>query len=177
MCVYKLNRTELAGLMGKNVTTIDSWIRDGMPFLKKGSKGINWEFDLTEVIKWREQKIRSNIPNSELIEYEEARRRKVAAEAGILEIELQRKRSEVISKDEVEQGLSKAFLTIKQRLRTIPERIISQLISETDERQASELMLNEIDDALLELSQQDYNAILTESDEETSSSSTETNDI
>lgn len=157
-----VNRVTLSLILGKNVSTIDSWVRQGMPYVEKGSKGIDWLFDTSKVIKWRERKLREEDSTPERIELDEARRRKTAAEAGILEIELQQKRGEVIEREEVELGLSQAFITIKQRLRTIPERLIPQIIAETDERICSELLLSEIDDALLELSQLDFDANIAE---------------
>lgn len=141
-----------------------------MPYVRKGNKSKDWQFDTAAVTKWREEKAAElAFCNTKDVKYEEARRRKLAAESGLLEIELQKKQGEVLPKDEIEQGLTQAYLTIKQRLRTIPERIIPQLISETDERFGSEMLLNEIDDALLELSQLNYHADFTESSEETSS--------
>jgi len=41
-------------------------------------------------------------------------------------------------------------------LRTIPERIVPQLMGESNEQYVREMLLDEIDDALLELSQADY---------------------
>lgn len=153
-----VNRTELSLIYGKNVSTIDTWIRQGLPYEEKGSKGTGWLFDTTKVIAWRERQLREEASSTERIELDEAKRRKVAAEAGILEIELQQKRREVISTDEVTQGLAHAYLTVKQRLRTIPERVVPQLIAEDDEQICREILLNEIDDALLELSQMDFDA-------------------
>ncbi len=173
-----VNRTTLSHILGKNVSTVDSWVRQGMPYVEKGSKGVNWIFDTTKVIKWRErQAIESIKGDTEDIDYEEGKRRKIAAEAGLLEIDLQKKRGEIIERGDVEQGLSLAYITIKQRLRTIPDRAISQIISETDERLCSELLLNEIDDALLELSQLDFHEEITEPSEEIPSPTSETDNI
>lgn len=157
---YKLvNKFQLAALFDKSIPTIDSWIRRGMPFIQQGDKSTEWQFDTSLVAKWREeQAVAAILGNTKDVEFEEARRRKIAAEAGILEIELQQKRREVISTEEVAHGLSHAYLTLKQRLRTIPERVVPQLIAEDDEQICRELLLNEIDDALLELSQLNFDA-------------------
>lgn len=154
-----VNKAKLAIIFGKSITAVDGWIRRGMPHVKKGDKSSEWQFDTAAVADWREEQAVANaLANSGDIEIEEARRRKLAAEAAILEIELEQKRRQVITYAEVEQGLVHAFLTIKQRLRTIPERIIAQIMGENDEQYARELLLNEIDDALLELSQLDFDA-------------------
>lgn len=156
----------MAELFGKSLVTIDAWVRRGMPVVERGHRTKEWKFDTSLVAEWREkQAVENALANISDVEIEEARRRKLAAEAGILEIELKKKRNDVIDRDEVEKGLTHAYITIKQRLRTIPERIIPQLIGETDEVYASELLLDEIDDALLELSQLDY-SFNEESDQE-----------
>jgi phage terminase Nu1 subunit (DNA packaging protein) len=153
-----VNRTELSLIFGKNVSTIDQWIRQGMPYIEKGSKGTGWIFDTSKAISWREDKLKDEVFSPERIELDEAKRRKIAAEAAILEIELQSKRRAVLSREEVEQSLTHTFITLKQRLRTIPERLAPQILNENDEQGVRELLLNEIDDALLELSQLDFNA-------------------
>lgn len=152
----------LSVIFGKNFSTIDAWVRQGMPYVKKGRKGNDWLFDTSKVISWREAKLKDEIATPERIEFEEAKRRKLAAEAAILEIELQMKRREVLLRNDVEQSLTHAYLTIKQRIRTIPERIVPQLIAEKDEQVAREILIDEIDDALLELSQMDFDASVTE---------------
>ncbi|MBS0289285.1 MAG: terminase small subunit [Proteobacteria bacterium] len=150
-----VNRTELSSIFGKNVSTIDNWIRQGMPYIEKGSKGIGWMFDTSKCIAWRETKLREDASSNEKIDLDEAKRRKIAAEAKLLEIELQKKQEEVILRLDVEQGLTHAYLTIKQRLRTLPDRIVPQL-AQSDEQFARELLINEIDDILQELSQLDF---------------------
>lgn len=138
---------------------MDAWIRKGMPFVEKGNQTKEWEFDTAAVAQWREEQAIANaLGNVGDIEIEEARRRKLVAEATLLEIELEERRRQVIPYAEVEEGIVHAYLTIKQRLRTIPERIMPQLISETDEQLCRHLLLNEIDDALLELSQLNFDA-------------------
>lgn len=89
---YKLvNKFQLAAFFDKSIPTIDSWIRRGMPFVQKGDKSTEWQFDTSLVAKWREeQAVAAILGNTKDVEFEEARRRKIAAEAGILAIELQK---------------------------------------------------------------------------------------
>jgi len=152
-----VNKAQLATIFGKSLVTIDSWIRNGMPFVHKGDKSTEWKFDTSAVQKWREEQIYSSaLGNVENVGIEELRKRKLVVEIGLLENELQKNREEVISIAEAERALTHACITIKQRLRTIPERIQSQLAAENNEQTCGELVLNEIDDVLLELSQIDF---------------------
>jgi terminase small subunit / prophage DNA-packing protein len=162
-----VNKIQLETLFDKSLPTIEAWIRKGVPFVQKGDKAKEWQFDASAVAKWREEHVVAAIlGNTKDVEFEAGRRRKIAAEAGILEIELQEKRREVIATNEVAQGLAHAYLTLKQRLRTIPERVVHQVIAEDDEQICRELLLHEIDDALLELSQLDFDDRTTEKSEQ-----------
>ena len=49
-----VNKSQLACLLNKSLFTIDAWIRKGMPFVKKGNQTKEWEFDVSDVCKWRE---------------------------------------------------------------------------------------------------------------------------
>ena len=47
------NRAEVAEFFGISLPSLDAWIRNGCPFIQKGSRGISWQFDLLEVAKWK----------------------------------------------------------------------------------------------------------------------------
>lgn len=154
-----VNRSQLAAIFGKSLVTIDSWVRRGMPIVQKGNKTKEWQFDTTMVAQWREdQAIASALGNVEDIGLEELKKRKLAVEVNLLEVELQERRNEVVTLKEVEHNLSQVFITLKQRLRTIPDRIGVDVAAMNDEQACRELLINEIDDALLELSQMDFDA-------------------
>jgi phage terminase Nu1 subunit (DNA packaging protein) len=160
-----VNRAELSKILGKNVSTIDAWVAKHMPVVERGGSGKEWSFNTTDVIAWREDQLRDELSRfkpADNIELEEARRRKLVAEAGLLELELNERVKQLIPREEIEQGLNHAFITIRQRLRTIPERIAPRLLGEEDERVARDILIDEIDDALLELSELDYSAPTTE---------------
>lgn len=51
-----IRRTDKSGVsifFGISLPTCDSWVRKGMPFIKKGQRGTSWEFDLLAVARWR----------------------------------------------------------------------------------------------------------------------------
>lgn len=158
-----VNKSELACLLDKSLFTLDAWIRKGMPFTKKGDQTTEWEFDVSEVLKWREKQAEAAISEPmEDIGIEQLKKRKLAAETALLEIELQQRRRETVLVRDAEESIAHAYITIKQRLRTIPERVVSPLMAEQDENAWRELLLNEIDDALLDLSQLDFDGTKTE---------------
>lgn len=49
-----VNRSALAELCGVSLPTIDAWVRQGMPFLRRADRknGLEWQFDSAAVIDW-----------------------------------------------------------------------------------------------------------------------------
>lgn len=48
----KANRIETAEWFDVSAPTVDGWVRDGCPYVIKGSKGVPWQFDLRAVAEW-----------------------------------------------------------------------------------------------------------------------------
>jgi phage terminase Nu1 subunit (DNA packaging protein) len=55
-----VTRSGLAAILGVSLPTIDSWIHQGMPFLRRADrdKGLEWQFDTAEAIDWRLERAR-----------------------------------------------------------------------------------------------------------------------
>lgn len=47
------NKAELAEFFCVTLPAVEAWVRKGCPYLRKGSKGIGWEFDLLDVARWK----------------------------------------------------------------------------------------------------------------------------
>ena len=47
-----VNRSELASILGVNLSTLDNYVRKGMPVLKNGQRGVPNEFDSADCIYW-----------------------------------------------------------------------------------------------------------------------------
>jgi len=149
-----VNRSQLASILNRNVSTIDNWVRRGMPYTRKGAKGSQWFFNLTDVISWRERVIiEEEYAKHQDVEYEEARRRKMVAEALLLELDLDLRRRNLIPAKDIHEAIAIRYTSIKQRLRAIPARISSAIVGIEDELECRHLLLEEIDSALLELSE------------------------
>lgn len=48
-----MNKNEIAHHFEVSLTTINNWIRRGMPYMQAGGKGKSWRFDLAEVEAWQ----------------------------------------------------------------------------------------------------------------------------
>lgn len=147
----KLNRADLATLVGVSLVTIDAYVRRGMPFVQRGSKGKEWQFDSAAVIEWlRQQDVEAALGDVSKLNYDEARRRSMAAQAGLQEYELARIRRTMISVDEVEDLVSDEYGAVRSRLYSIPPRL-GPICEGKSADEITRLAREEITDALTEL--------------------------
>lgn len=91
-----VNRAQLAEIFGVNVSTIDAWVRRGMPISKKSGKGTPSEYDSAICIEWRVNKLLEEVvpsfPEPTETNAQELKRRRLEAETIIAELD-QEKRS------------------------------------------------------------------------------------
>lgn len=147
----KLNRAELAKAFRISLVTVDAYVRRGMPFDQRGSKGKPWIFDSAEVSDWLRQKdVEEALGDLKDIDYKEASRRKMAAEAGLQEFELARVRRTMISVGEIEEIVSEEYGAVRSRLLMIPARV-AQIADGKPGEEIERLVEREIIDALTEL--------------------------
>jgi phage terminase Nu1 subunit (DNA packaging protein) len=130
----ELNRQELSQAMGVSLPTVERWIRDGCPFKQRGTKGIPWVFLLPDVVAWWGQRQRESAAGSAPTDIEDARRRKLSAEAAMAELELAKARGEVAPIREFEMTQSRMMATIRTNILNVPSRVVLQLLGETDEK-------------------------------------------
>lgn len=147
-----VNRAQAAEILGVSLPTLDKFVRTpGFPTQGIGGKGVAWELDAGAIVKWLVSRERAKILNSEKApptDLEEAKLRKLAAEAELAELEIAKKRGEVAPVAEIERLAAKAFATVRAGMRNIPNRAVSRIIGETDERTLKSVLLEEIDQAL-----------------------------
>lgn len=161
-----LNRGELAQFFGVSSPTIDSWVRAGCPIITKGARGVAASFNSADIANWLRTKARDEGAGTVKADESELKRRKLAAETGLAELELAQARSLVAPLDQVERMVSRAFAEVRAGLRNIPSRVVSQLIGETNERTFKKVLLDEIDQALEALSNADLSDAEDEADQD-----------
>lgn len=150
-----VNASELADLMGVHRNTVAKWARNGCPFIQKSDKkrGLEWQFESSDVIRWtQDQAIKNAVGNVEDVQEDELRRRKLAAETAISEIEAAKAKGLVVLVEDVIRIISDDYVKIKQRLRTIPARVAPSIVGEPDETVIKSEIETEIDESLNELS-------------------------
>lgn len=131
--VRLVTRTGLAEVFGVSMPTVDSWVRAGCPVVKRGSRGVEWQFDTAAVIKWREQKAAADAIGETPADEAELRRREQRAKTERAELELAKARADVAPIREFERAQAAVFAEIRSNVMNVPQRVVVQLLGETDE--------------------------------------------
>lgn len=163
-----VNRAGLADVFGAATPTVDTWVRRGCPFVQRGGRGKEWQFNTAAVSEWLRDQAREEVGGTVFADESELKRRKLAAETSLAELELAKAKGAVAPLEEVEREVANAFATVKANMRNIPGRVVTLLIGETEERRFKTVLLAEIDQALEALADADLAGVddVTEDEEE-----------
>lgn len=115
------NKAGCAEFFDVTMTTIDAWIRKGMPVLQRGSNGISWEIDLLAVAQWRftpktadgEVDPESMEPLDRMQWYKGTKDR----------VDLMKIQRQLIPDDEVQRDVATAFAALSSDVQAIPDNL------------------------------------------------------
>lgn len=146
----KVNRTQLADILGVGPTTVDARVKEGMPYAQRpGEEGATqWQFDTVDVIDWLTGRIEAGAKNDE---GKEAKIRIAVADAGLKEMELAEKKGLMINIEDIMPRIEAGDAIVKSRLLAIPGRLAQTLAVETDPVNVQRMLKAEINGALEEL--------------------------
>ena len=122
----KVNLAELAGILGVDVNTVRKCIVQGMPHKKINQR--RYEFDTAECIHWRLQQEADKAdeqPNE--MQYDEAKRRKAAADALQAELELEKSRETLADIDDLMTNFTESLVNVRAQLVAMPNRLAGVL--------------------------------------------------
>jgi phage terminase Nu1 subunit (DNA packaging protein) len=128
-----LNRSSLAEYIGVSPPTIDRMVKQGAPVVQRGSRGVEWIFDSAEVIRWQIERAIEQAAGEEPTGLDEIERRTAYAKMEMAELELATKRGEVATIRDFERAQAKAFAEIRTNVMNVAQRVVLQLLGETDE--------------------------------------------
>lgn len=149
------NRGELAEFFGVAPPTVDSWVRAGCPVVQKGQRGVAAVFNTADVADWRTMKAREEGQGKSLADESELKRRKLAAEAEKVELEVAKAKGEVAPINEFRMAQSKRMAVIRQNVMNVPARVVTQLLGCTDELEFKQKLRAELALALETAAQAD----------------------
>lgn len=129
----KLNRADLAAHMGVSLVTIDVWRKEGMPVLERGGPGKQWAFDLPAVIRWWGDRKATQAVGEAPTDLNEIEKRTASAKMQKAELELAKARGDVAPIRDFERAQAKAFAEIRSNVMNVPQRVVIQLLGETNE--------------------------------------------
>ena len=155
--IQVVDRVGLSIALGVAEPTILARVREGMPFIQRGSRGKPWQFDLAECITWdRERAVRkaTGIVKGDETDAE-LNRRLLTARVKREEIEAAKVAAEVVPVEEVEEAVTTAFVEVRQAMLSIPERVAMRLLAAEDETTIKDILRDEIDLALHSLADMD----------------------
>jgi phage terminase Nu1 subunit (DNA packaging protein) len=148
---------DLAHLLGVARTTALGWTKQGCPYVQKADRdeGVAWVFDISEVIRWREERAAREGFTGTPADYTEAQTRKMAAEAEMAEIKLAKERGDAVSITDTEKAWSNIIVNFRAKMLALPQRAAPLLVGQSKERVIANMLRDEIYSALDELSRMD----------------------
>lgn len=149
----RVNQTVLAKVFDVSTKTIQNWVSSGCPFITVGKTK---EYETAAVHQWRVDKAideaSSTVADDDEVK-QAVRRQAIAkadsaeADAEMKEIELAKKRGDVVSREQVENLVSDFLGELSQALEVLPLRYPGRLIACTTEME----MRNELRQAVFDM--------------------------
>jgi terminase small subunit / prophage DNA-packing protein len=146
-----VNKVELSEILGISLKAVDMMIRQGMPVKERGIGGAGGGFkiDVSEAVKWQVESAAKDVSDRlDAVNIDEARLRKIAAEAALAELDLALKRGDAVSLAGVAKRWEGMVTAFKYRCLAIPAKLAPALVAETDLVVARGMLEPEIHEAL-----------------------------
>lgn len=149
-----VSQIELSRLLDVRPATIRAWVSQGCPVQEKARKaGQASKYSVAEVVRWREaQAAMAASGDLDAMDVEEARRRKLAAEAAIVEIDLAKRRGEVVEISLVAKEIGAGLSACRSRLLSVGAATAPKIELAPDAASIKEIVDDAISEALDEIS-------------------------
>lgn len=149
----QVNRDKLSDFLGVSPRRIDELVREGMPGERPKVTGDSWKFDTAAAVEWLRQKERQNVLGEVVrIDETEAKRRKVAAEAALMELELAKAQGKVLPISDFSKSWERMIGSCRAKLLGLGSKLGPALAIMSDASQCSVAIDRELNEALQELS-------------------------
>lgn len=149
-----LNREKLAECLGCSLRTIDEYRRQGMPGEAPKRPGDQWKFDTAASVEWLRQRERqSALGEIATIDESEAKRRKLAAEAAMAELDLAKAEGQAVGLQDFAKAWAGMIGSARAKLLGLGSKMGPGLAIVDDAAECSSVVDLGISEALQELSE------------------------
>jgi hypothetical protein len=139
--IRRANKAETAQFFDITLPTLDKWIREGMPVLQRGARGVSWVLDLRAAAEWR---YTSRLPEGGLDpETLPPGERKLWYDGETRRRELQVRDRELLHAAEVEESVGTAFSSVAQTLLALPDNLERRAGLTPGQAEAAEAAIHE----------------------------------
>lgn len=141
-----------AAILGRNVTTLKAWFNQGCPVIERGGLSKQWKISPAAVVAWREDKIAQEaVGDTSALDYDEARRREMAAKAAMLELDLAARRGQLVEVEHIADLVGEEYSNVRARILGLPTRLAPQVLGLETLPEIRELIEQGIAEVLEEL--------------------------
>jgi terminase small subunit / prophage DNA-packing protein len=156
MTTEHVDLTTAATMLRKTPNTLKRWFKLGCPVVAEGAQNRPWQVCIADVVEWLEQRAaQAATGDTSALDIDEARRRKVAAEAALAELDLACRRGELIEAATVEAVWSQMLANFRTRALAVPTRAAPLVAGGGTLREMQEILRAVVYEALTELSEYD----------------------
>ena len=152
-----MNRSQLAAHFGVNLSTLDGWIRKGLPFVQKSSKGKQWRFSVDAVKTWRDKQTETTAAPHTSLTDQRIRLTKITADRK--ELLLQRERGQLIDVERAMTLWGAVIQIFVNKLEAIPVKLAPLARATSTDMEAKEIIEKFINEIREELSNPDLREI------------------
>lgn len=156
----RVNRRQLADILGITLPTVTAWANAGMPAVVAGSKGVEWVFETKDCVLWyadnRHKKAQAVVddpfdPGNKPETIEEASRRKEIAHADRAEVMVAKEAGKLVPIEEVAAVVMEENGRVRTNLLKIPNEIRPKVLTFLqNDRKAAEQLLADVEAVVLE---------------------------
>lgn len=122
------------------------------PVLAKRQGRAGSDYETKDVIEWMKRRDISNyVGNTDLVDIDEAKRRKLAAEASLQELELMKEQGKVVEIEQVGKVYSEQLANFRAKMLSLPTKCASSVFTAKDIKEAKAILEDTVIEALNEL--------------------------
>ena len=143
----EVTKRELAGILGLSTRQIENLEAEGLP--RRADKNRKF-YPIPDAVRWYVDRERRR---AEPTDFEEARARKMAAEARLAELMLAREEGKLLAIDDVEREWRQVLERLRAKLLSVPSRYAPALVGRRSIPEAIQVLQQLVEETMLALSE------------------------